>query len=129
MTWINNKHETLSSSADTVEAGDITIVFDNLGATGSDGVMCKDEQGYYAHQIGTSHSGIGVSVNRISFMLKKVGSPTGNMKAKIYTGSVEGTGNQGSHKTVAATSTTTLDISTLTTSYAEVVFEFSSDPS
>ena len=127
MTWINNKHETLSSSADTVEAGDITIVFDNLGATGSDGVMCKDEQGYYAHQIGTSHSGIGVSVNRISFMLKKVGSPTGNMKAKIYTGSVEGTGNQGSHKTVAATSTTTLDISTLTTSYAEVVFEFSSD--
>ena len=64
-------------------------------------------------------------MNRISFMLKKVGSPTGNMKAKIYTGSVEGTGNQGSHKTVAATSTTTLDISTLTTSYAEVVFEFS----
>ena len=105
-----------------------STAFDNLSATGSDGKMCKDEQGYYATQIGTSHSGIGTDVNRVSFMLKKTGSPTGNMKSKIYSGDVETTGNGHTAKTVVATSTTTLDISTLDdSSYTEIVFEFASD--
>lgn len=56
-----------------------------------------------------------IPVTRVTAVLKKVGSPTGNATAAIYlvsTGALIGT------------STTTLDVATLTTSYTENHFDF-----
>lgn len=56
------------------------------------------------------------------FEIKKVGSPTGNVYAKLY--SHTGTfGSSGTPGTLLATSDA-IDISTLSTSYAEVTFNF-----
>jgi hypothetical protein len=63
-----------------------------------------------------SHSIIGVAPSQITFKLAKVGSPTGSGDCKIYNAS----------GSLVATSTNTKDWSTLTTSYTDVAFTFTS---
>lgn len=66
-------------------------------------------------QVYSGHCSVGISPGYISFWLKKDNSPTGNGVMKIYNSS----------GTVQATSTNTIDWSTLTTGFTEQQFTFS----
>ena len=113
----------------TDRVSEATEVINTMSNQNSNGKLCKDEQYFYGQQIGTGFSGIGKKINRVDFYMQKDGSPTGNAKCTIYTGSVlsGGSVHSPSGKTLVATSTTTFDISTLHTSnWQTVTFEFSS---
>jgi hypothetical protein len=73
---------------------------------------------------GQSFTGNGAVLDKATFYLKKVGSPTGNATAIIYAHSgTFGTSSVGTGSALATSAT--LDVSTLTTSYALKDFTFS----
>ena len=81
--------------------------------------------GYTKSRVGQSFIGDGTILNSVKFYLKKnSGSPTGNATAKLYAHS--GTYGTSSAPTGSALDTsTTFDVSTLSTSYALITFTFS----
>lgn len=87
-------------------------------STNGGGVIATGYQYLYGVEVQTGASFIGKSVDYTTFYLGKNGSPQGVLTAQIYSGSVGS-----SSKTLELSSTTTLDISTISTS--DYTFDFS----
>jgi hypothetical protein len=76
---------------------------------------------YFAY--GQSFSGNGGTLDTVKFYIRKAGSPTGTATAKIY--AITGTSGSTGKPTGAALATSgTLDVTTLSTSYALESFQF-----
>lgn len=98
------------------------VVLDSYSETNEDssGNMASDSN----TAMGQAFTASAGKLTSVKFYLKKTGSPTGNATAKLYAA----TGTVGTNATATgaalATSSTSLDVSTLTTSYALKEFTF-----
>ena len=88
-----------------------------LSATASGSKQLDESANKYGILLASNNPLIGTTLKSITFSMKKNSSPTGNVQAKIY---------KSDSTTATATSSTTLDASTLTTSFVDKTFEFAS---
>jgi len=119
----NGKIDDVSNWSRALTATEIGKLVNNNGeenylSQSSTGQKQLDESANkYGINLASNNPLIGKTLKSITFSMKKNNSPTGNVSAKIY---------KNDSTSATATSSTTLDVSTLTTSFVDKTFEFAS---